>query len=219
MAKVKLAKLTLDWRIYPRHNVDECQVRRLKTAISQGEKLPPILVDRKSLRIVDGFHRYYAAKGVLGEGGEIEAELRDFASEAEMIIESATLNSRHGTPMDTMDQAATLIRALQLGVTMEQVAVALAVSTEKLVTIQQQRLARGPDGPEIVKRSTLRWAGKKLTRAQVEMNNRFGGMNSTYYINRVVDLIRGNLLDLDDERVVEALVRLREALKELAQAA
>jgi hypothetical protein len=50
---------------------------------------------------------------------------------------------------------------------------------------------------------------------QVAVNDRLIGMRATYYLGRVLDLVRHRLLDLSDPRVVDLLGELRGELDAL----
>jgi len=58
--KVKAIELIFDWNLWPRYeaeDLDSTNLRRMKSAILAGITLPPIIVNKKDNRIVDGFHR------------------------------------------------------------------------------------------------------------------------------------------------------------------
>ena len=212
MPKVKVALLVKDFTIYPRHELDSVQVRRLKEALAAGNELPPILVDRASNRIVDGFHRHTAHVEHFGEDAEIAVTFKTYASEQELFMEAAALNSRHGVPMESMDQRHCILRAQALSITLDDLAVALSVPLEKLETMTRSSYATGPDGVVILKTPTGHFSGRSMTRKQVAVNDKLVGMQATYYLNRVTELLREKMLNLSDEKVVESLRRLRDAL-------
>src|SRR6266700_122704 len=94
--RISLSELVEDLSIYPRGAVDNVRVDDLCYALDAGNVLPPPLVDRATRKIVDGFHRVRAYRKRLGDDGVIDAELEDFASDAEMLLRSAQLNAVHG---------------------------------------------------------------------------------------------------------------------------
>src|SRR6516165_7859213 len=91
---IALADLVFDATIYPRANVDEMHVRHMEEAMEGGITLPPIIVERKTKRIVDGTHRYHAA---LNRGLKvITCVLKTYATEADLFRESVMLNTGIG---------------------------------------------------------------------------------------------------------------------------
>lgn len=65
--------------------------------------LPPILVDRRTMRVIDGMHRLQVA--VLRGRRTIEAELFD-GTEAEAFLRSVRANTAHGFPLSARDRRA-----------------------------------------------------------------------------------------------------------------
>jgi len=63
MVKVALADLVLDYELYPRVRLSDMYVAELAEALRSGVVLPPVVVDRASNRVVDGFHRVKAHCG------------------------------------------------------------------------------------------------------------------------------------------------------------
>jgi hypothetical protein len=217
-----LAKLLRNWDLYPRANVDKTQVRRMVVALRAGEEFPPLLCDRRTLTIIDGFHRYEAYLRELGEGGEVAVETRVFRDEAEMLLTSIELNARHGVPLEPLDRARVVLKAQDLGIAPARVAKALAVQVIDLESITAQRVVIGSDGlPEIAKRTLqpliAKRPGMRFSKAQSEANARLAGMRPEYYLGRTLDLVKHRLLDLDNPRIVELLGELRDVLNSLGK--
>jgi len=74
-----------------------------------GIKLPPILVHRSSMCIIDGMHRVRAA--VLCGQETIEARFID-CDEAEVFVIAVQANIKHGLPLSLADREAAAIRLL-----------------------------------------------------------------------------------------------------------
>jgi hypothetical protein len=96
MTKMKASEIVLDFDLYPRNNLDQSNVRGLMDAMAAGQELPPVVLDKKSKRCIDGFHRVRATLRFLGDDAEITAILRDFQSEKDMFLEAMRLNAHHG---------------------------------------------------------------------------------------------------------------------------
>lgn len=216
MQNIRIAKLVLDWNLYPRHEVDSVQVGRMAAAIEMGEEMPPILVDRASLRVVDGFHRIHARRRALGDDASIAAILKTYKAERDMFLEAVRVNARHGVPLESMDQARSIIIADELGIALDVLAEAIAVPQAKLEDIKVSKIVSGPGGePVILKQGligVIKPGGRRMTKGQVGANDRLIGMNQSYFVGRVLDLLRHNLVDWENERLVTLL---RELAKEL----
>ncbi|MGW4273555.1 ParB/RepB/Spo0J family partition protein [Streptomyces seoulensis] len=92
----------------PRLNgVDENHVRRLADIYST---LPPILVHRRSMRVVDGMHRVAAAAA----NGLTSVEVQYFdGADDEAFLRSVTANIAHGLPLSVADRKAAAERILR----------------------------------------------------------------------------------------------------------
>lgn len=90
------------------NGTDAAHVRLLADAAGVAE-LPPIIVQRGSMRVVDGLHRLAAAK-LRGEEG-ISARLIDCTDESAFIL-AVKSNIQHGMPLSRADRIAGAERLL-----------------------------------------------------------------------------------------------------------
>jgi len=133
-----------------------------------------------------------------------------------MFLDAVRINARHGVPLEPMDQARAVLLAADLGIEPVRLAEALAMRPERLEHLSAGRIATGPDGlPMVLKRTLRGHAGRRLTKAQVAVNDRLIGMRAEYYLGRTIDLIRHNLLDWQSERIVELVRELGEVLEKV----
>ncbi|MFD0076718.1 ParB/RepB/Spo0J family partition protein [Streptomyces sp. NPDC127166] len=92
----------------PRLNgVDEEHVRRLADIY---DSLPPVLVHRTTMRVVDGMHRVAAAASM--GLSSVEVQYFDGADE-EAFLRSVTANISHGLPLSVTDRKAAAERILR----------------------------------------------------------------------------------------------------------
>lgn len=219
MQKVKIAELVLDYAIYPRNNVDDQNVRYIMDAMNAGEVMPPVIVDRKTKRIVDGFHRTIAARRMNPEG-EIAAVFKEYRSEGELFLDAIRYNAKHGARLDSADRTRCLLMAERLSIAPEAVAGALNMPIDKLANLKITRVAKTSGGLAVpLKRTFQHMAGKRLSTRQIEANTRSSGMNQVFYANQLIDMIESGMLDRDDEKLMERLARLRELLDGVLQEA
>ncbi|WP_234996012.1 ParB/RepB/Spo0J family partition protein [Streptoalloteichus hindustanus] len=72
-----------------------------------GTPLPPIVVHRRTMRVVDGMHRLLAARS----RGEEQIEVIFFDGDAEeAFVLAVRLNARHGLPLSRADRIAAVVR-------------------------------------------------------------------------------------------------------------
>lgn len=100
---------------------DEAHIRRLAEVETP---LPPILVDRRGMRVIDGMHRLMAA--VLKGAKTIDVEFFD-GSEADAYLRSVEANVTHGFPLSLADRRAAAARIITLHPHMSDRAVAKIV--------------------------------------------------------------------------------------------
>lgn len=72
-----------------------------------GEKLPPILVHSRTMRVIDGMHRIRAA--VLRGEDSIEVEFLD-GDETDVFVRAVEVNVTHGLPLSLRDRKAAASR-------------------------------------------------------------------------------------------------------------
>lgn len=215
MPKMKLTELVCDFDLYPRGQVDSQHVFYMRQALAAGNEFPPIVVDRRSKRIVDGFHRFRMFK--LEGAAEVEAVLKDYKDEAALFLDAVRLNAAHGRMLSTFDRTRCALRAGELHIAPEDLASALLLTVEaagRLITERVGRLrAVGPTGLNVpLKHTIAHMCGRTLTKAQVETNAKLGGMEAGFYVNQLIMLLRDGLIDLSDDRLVAKLRELNEAL-------
>ncbi|MDQ2877154.1 MAG: ParB N-terminal domain-containing protein, partial [Actinomycetota bacterium] len=76
-------------------------------ALAEMDELPPILVDRQTMRIIDGVHRVRAA--VLRGQTTINAIFAEGHAD-DLFLLAVTLNTRHGLPLSLADRKAAALR-------------------------------------------------------------------------------------------------------------
>jgi len=212
--KVKITKLLLDYNLYPREQIQSFHVRQMVEALEAGTILPPIIVDRKSKRVVDGFHRVRAHRKLYGKDAEVSAIFRTYEGETQMFIEAIALNATHGRNLTPYDRARCLARAEELKMDPAVVAKALNMTVETLGRLKTERLGYFHTKPIVLKRTTAHLAGEELTEEQFAYNRQAGGMQSTFYIKQIIGMLEAEAIDWEDEKVVKALKHLHQLLDE-----
>jgi|LSQX01.2.fsa_nt_gb hypothetical protein len=218
MRTIKAASLVLDHNLYPRNNVDRHNVLSIKDALAAGETLPPVICDKRSKRVTDGFHRVIATLEMDPEG-TIDVIEKAYKNEQEMFLDSMRLNASHGAKLDSCDRTRCLLIAERLSIPVDSVAGALHVPVDRLGKLRNERTATTSRGLEIpLKRTFRHMADKRLNKRQIEANERSSGMNQAFYVNQLIDMLESDLLDKSDEGLLERLRHLHGLLDELLAA-
>lgn len=208
MQEMKLSELVLDYDLYPRPAIDTEHVKGMIDAEKAGAEFPPILVDKKSKRITDGFHRYRKQQRVFGPDGTIMVVLKSYKTEADMIEDAISLNAQHGKKLSPYDHARCILIAKRVKLSDTRLAGALHVPVKKLGELRVRKIASTNGNQLAVKQTISHMAGKKLTAKQAEANGKLGGMKPLFYVNQLITLIKADLIDTGDDKLEEGLKRL-----------
>lgn len=205
--KLRLDALVEDLKVYPRGAVSDLRADDLAYALDAGATFPPIVIDRKTRKIVDGFHRRRAYRKRFGKDAEVICLVRDFASDAEMLLESARLNSGHGQPLGRNDQRVVAIRARQLGAENDEIAAALGITAQRLTAITI-RVAQSDEGDVPLKRGAEHLSGRYLTKDQVDEIRKMRGAPIAAKARELSGLIRSGIAPMSDPDVQASLREL-----------
>lgn len=112
------------------------------------DPLPPILVGRRTMRVIDGMHRLMAA--ALRGRQTIEVEFFD-GSSAEAFLRAVEENVTHGLPLSQADRRAAVARIIELCPLMSDRAIAKSAGVgTRLVTLVRRELCT--DQPRVAAR-------------------------------------------------------------------
>ena len=209
MKSYKLSELVLDFDLYPRGSVDSHHVGEIAQAIEAGATMPPIVIDKKSKRITDGFHRWRAYKQLNDEEFEVECVEKAYKNEGEMLLDAMRFNASHGRALTSHDKAHCLIIAKKFKLSDHLVAQALNLTTGKIGKMRSTKIGRLGRRPIALKRTIRHMAEKPLTVDQGEANEKLSGMAQLFYVNQLKILIKSNLIDYDNADLMEGLQELR----------
>lgn len=219
---IPLSSLVEDMTIYPRHDVDESHVGLIVQAVEAGVQLPPIVADKKSKKMTDGWHRARAYKRVHGPTATVEVELIDYASEADMIYDAVKRNSSHGRRLDAMDRVRSIHMLEEKGVDRIRIAIALNTTEAKveklrirIATSKSSGKASVPGTTKVTLKPPCRWMGDTtLTAEQVKAHDSAPGTSYLLVARQLKDGIRTKILNFEDEKLMEELCQLLEVLNE-----
>ena len=212
--KVKLNEVVLDFSIYPRTDVDGQHITYLREAEDAGSILPPVIIEGRSNRVVDGFHRVkmWQRKYKNEPNHKIEVIVKDYKNEEAILLDAIRYNANHGRTLTRYDRTHCILLAEKLHIEPEDLASALSMTIEKIGELKVGRVGNLHVGAAVssipLKRTIRHMSGKKITEKQRMVNTHLGGMNQGFYVNQLIMLIESDLLDMNDEKLLESLNRL-----------
>jgi hypothetical protein len=217
MKQTAVGKLVIDYNLYPRFEVDPQHVHYIREAIRAGVTLPPVIAIEKDLRIVDGVHRTNAYLKEFGPEHPIDVVLKSYKTDALAFQDAIRLNAGHGRALTRYDRVHSILRAEELGLSVDETAAAMGMTVKSLGELRADRIgvlrAPGKEKEEKpLKRTISHMAGKQLTEAQITANDKLGGMNQSFYVNQLITLIENGLLDTKNERLMRRLAVLSRLL-------
>jgi hypothetical protein len=100
-----------------------------------------VIIDQKSKRVVDGFHRVKAVTAVAGPEATIMVLEKRYRNEREIFLDAMRYNANHGAKLDSCDRTHCLLVAERLNIPRDDVAGALNMPTDKLSSLRVDRTA------------------------------------------------------------------------------
>jgi hypothetical protein len=211
MSKVAAASLIEDLDFYPRASVDGQWVRELAEAYEAGASFPALVADRKSKRLVDGWHRRRAILRV-DPDAKVDVQWRDYADDAELFADSVACNpgARRFT---TWDYARIRVRSHELGLSEERVATLIRRSPERVrsLPIAVRRLPGGGSLEVPLKRPLRHLSGMEISEEQQRVNASSSGWSPEYHARQLTMLLGTNDYPMS-EQLAAALSELRAVL-------
>lgn len=203
--KIKAIDVVLDQALYPRQEISSANLHDILEARQAGIMLPPITVERRTLRLVDGWHRVNAELKLSGDDVEIEAVAKAYENDAELFLDAVRLNAGHGQKLSHFDQARCMSRSAELKIAPDRLTAALGITASQYSKMELHKFATRGKKPIPIKRTVSHLAGEELTAAQAQAADATGGLAQLVYVNQVINLIEGNILNTESGRLMERL--------------
>jgi len=217
---VKAIELVFDWNMWPRQAVqklDSTNLARMRATLSAGFGLPPIIVNKKDYRIVDGFHRTKAVLDVLGDDAEIAVEFREYENDSAMFLEAGALNSYHGLTMSPKDRAHFILKCRKMKIPPAAIAGALRIDPKQMKEFIKNRSAKTKDGELIPLAAGARGlAGKELTETQEHYARTANGCLPEMYASMLLNALNANAFTVTP-KTANVLRRLRDVIDEFLE--
>lgn len=205
-----ISGLVLDRDLSPRASLGSVLIKQLAEALVAGATLPPVVVESKTSRLVDGFHRIEAHRRVYGREAMVEVVEREYENDGDLFVDAVRLNAGHGSRLASYDQLRCVAIAERLSIDSRRMAKALSVRPSYIGELRASRMGTelATRSPIPLKRTIEHMRGQSLTPAQMETNQKLGGHSQAYSINQLNLLAENDLLDLESLVVRNSLRRL-----------
>jgi hypothetical protein len=199
--------------LYPRNSVDDAHVSDLTQAVRAGATLPPVIADRKSLRIVDGMHRRRAIIRVHGDEASHLVELRDYEDDAALFLDAVQLNAEHGRKLDRHDQVRIVLRLRELRVEDRVIAASLHLPEERVQVLALRVVYDAGSQALPSKRGLEHLRGTQLTPIQVETMQSVRSAEAGRLALELTRLLQQGLVNMDHPLIVQRLHDLHGVLR------
>lgn len=242
---IKLSKLVFDNDLYPRCEINKFNVAQLLEKLKAGIDLDPIAVEEKSLRIIDGVHRWKAYRKRHSDDPGIKVVVYRYQSEVSMLRHAALLNLHHGVQLNKQDQVNVIWKLRNGGMVDNDIRDTLGV-TKATFEVLSARIAyggkttappsdadtrkqkesgtvRAPTGKVVrddrelvpLKGSTAHLSGETLNSDQVRANDQVMGYPQIRMVNDLIRMIDADILDKKNARLMDRLRHLGELISGL----
>jgi hypothetical protein len=190
--KIPIEKIAIDASLYPRSGVNDFTIHRMVAALQVGTILPPIIIEAKTLRLVDGRHRYETHKR---EGLKtIEVEEKVYKNEADLFADAVRFNIGHGQPLDTYSVRNAIIRLETYGYSKEAISEVVRLPLDDIKKIEKRGFANDESGKSIALKGGLsHLAGHTLDKQQREINRRYSGPKAVFFVRQIAGLLANDM--------------------------
>lgn len=181
-----------------------------------GIQFPPMLIDGKSKKLIDGFHRIRAYQQALKVDDEVSVIMKDYKDEGEMILDAYSENNKHGFSMSTFDNKKGLYRLRGLGISENIIQITLGISNIKIKKWDRENVIVIVDNEKVtmpIKKGNEHLYGQEISKEVYEdMDQTYSGWNVTFHVNQILKRINDGTIDKNNEEQNMALAELRDAI-------
>lgn len=219
--KVKVLELVMDWKLWPRHEagkLDTTNLAKLRDILKSGRSFnTPMIVDSKSLRITNGFHRSRAFLDVFGDDVEAEVILRDYADETAMRIDSARQANSGDLQLTPKDKVHFALGMRRDRVPWPLIADALDMDVERVRKLVEGRSITTQDGVRIAVSAAVaplaeHLEGRKADSEQEHFARTANGSPPAMHVRMTLNALRAEGAIVYDEKMISMLRELWEVI-------
>lgn len=199
-SRVALDQLVFRADLYPRQDLSEGNLARLRQVRDAGREFDPIIGCQETRIIIDGRHRWTVARQ-RGDA-DVAVEWREYADDAARFEAATRLNSVHGLSLTTHDRLRVIEIGERLGLKEMQLADALATTVSQLRSIKPRFatvVEALENGGELRRKVPLKASVRHLSGQQITQDQEheiMGSAPGNSYLLAVRQLIRAIDLDL-----------------------
>lgn len=205
MTTMPIARLVLNEAFYPRHSINAANMAQISEAILAGEEMPPVLVNRQTHEVVDGFHRVTAFERLYGAEYEIAVDLKTYRSKQAMLADAISLNVGRGADLTRWDHLRCQELAAEVGMPIDTLAKLLKWRPDHFADYTSRSMGTTIDGRKVaLKRSLRHRLNKPITKAQEETNKHSDGKAALFHVNQIISLLQSDSMP-EQEHVAAAL--------------
>lgn len=210
----KIKSLHQDDQILDLRPVNPLFVSRYRQAMRNGDKFPPLIIDRQGA-IISGNHRYSAYLAEFGEDYEIEVIIKTYKTAAERIEDAIRDNAKHGNPLDGITRKRAVLILTELGRKPGEIANLLGVSVKRIEEMAGMSVMIVGGGTHPLKRGLEHMAGKKVTPEEYEEHRTMDqGVPAAQCAQQLIRWIHNGWIDWTDIKTVSVMKELRNAIPE-----
>ncbi|HSR76414.1 MAG TPA: hypothetical protein VLN57_07485 [Xanthobacteraceae bacterium] len=204
--KLQLNRIVLDEKLRARASgLNPLAVHRLVEAYGAGARFPPLIVEKGTHRLVDGWTRH-AAYQLLGLK-QIDVEIRSYHDETELFADAVRFNIQHGQPFTGYDIKHAIARLEKLGLGHSAISELVRMSIPKIEDIVRG-FGHSATGEAIpLKRGVEYLHGQQISELQVKAMRRLGGV-ATFHARQLVLRLEQDLWPHDNGNFREAMDQL-----------
>lgn len=209
-----IKQVTFDKNLYPRTNYDWKTALNYRDAMKMGDIFPPIVVAKygKKYILVDGKHRLEANRMLKRK--HIQVEIKDGLSAKEIYIMAVKSNLNHGKALSSYDKANIIIKLKDLHYDTKQISKIINMPMGYLTKFSANRITNSITGKEIALKSEMKhFAGREVSQNMDLVQGSFQGMEQLEVIDEIIILLKNNLIDKRNKKVIVKLKELKKLLR------
>ena len=219
-----LSSLECDETIYPRTMLQSNRVNIYKDAMRNGDVFPAIIVESRkgkpTGRILDGWHRYEAARQLGNK--QIPVRYLETKDDKEAIRQSFIHNMEHGLPYSAIEIKQYVKTADELGMSMTIISMDINKPEKKVQSIIKN-FGTSTKGTAVPLKKGLGHLklNKTVTKAQENLNKKWIGQSPTTYVRLLIMFFKANayvnfkelpVLKKEMDKLVDTWLELRKHL-------